>query len=68
MLKFNTGGVKQILEIAAELVPLETRLETITAPQNMLVFLLDPLMGLSPHESTHRIHRDTVSCQLACKT
>ena len=48
------------LEIAADLVPLETALETITAPQKKLVFLLHPLMGLPPIESTHRIHRACV--------
>ena len=49
--------MKQKLEIAADLVSLETGPKTITAPQNNLVFLLHPLTGLSPIDSTHRIHR-----------
>ena len=48
------------LKIAADLVPLETAPKTIAASQNKLVFLLHLLMGLSPSESTQRIHRGRI--------
>ena len=48
--------MKQKLEIAADLVPLETALETITAPPNKLITLLHPIMRQPPIESIHRIN------------
>jgi hypothetical protein len=44
-----------LIEIVADLVPLETTLKTITAPQNQPVCLLHPLMGRPPNKLADKL-------------